>query len=79
MATTRAKRLIYQGTCEDGNVRCGDFFTEVPARDLEAGDIAALSDEQYAQITGAHPTLGPLYVPAESERRAESRADKRDG
>lgn len=78
MAITRAKRLIYQGTCEAGNVRCGDFFAEVPARDLDAGDIADLSDEQYAQITGAHPTLGPLYVPA-TEKRTEAKAEKRDG
>ena len=69
MAITRAKRLIYQGTCEAGNVRCGDFFAEVPARDLDAGDIADLSDEQYAQITGAHPTLGPLYVSADTEKK----------
>lgn len=56
---TRATRLIYQGTGD----RRGDFFSGVPARDLDEADIAALNDEQYAEITGAHPTLGPLYVP----------------
>lgn len=78
MASTRATRLTYRGTCEPGNIRCGDFFQGVPARDLDAADIAALSDEDYAQATGEHPSLGALYVAPEPEKRTE-KADKRDG
>jgi hypothetical protein len=71
----RAQRLIYQG--KEGDRR-GDYFVGVPARDLEEGDIALLSDEQYADITGKHPTQGPLYVPESSEGLKPARAKGED-
>lgn len=61
----RAKKLIYQGT---EGVRAGDFFAFAPAQDLGEAEIALLSDEEYATLVSAHPTLGPLYVdPASRE------------
>lgn len=62
MATKeRAGRLLYQGFGD----RTGDYFTGVPARDLEAGDIAELTDEQYADITGGP---APLYIEPVSQK-----------
>lgn len=51
----RAARLLYQGFGD----RTGDYFTGVPARDLESEDIAELTDEQYGDITGGP---SPLYI-----------------
>lgn len=59
----RPKTLIYLG--KEGP-RKGDWFTDVPARDLDANDIAALTDEQLANILGSPDNgLGPLYVEPE--------------
>ena len=56
----RASRLYYTG----GTLRgVGEHFPNVPARDLEEDDIARLSDERYAEITGAPPGRPPLYRP----------------
>lgn len=69
---SRPKQLIYQGAqvplamAEDGTVTTWTvdrYFPGVPARDLDEGDIANLSDAQLDEIT-ADPKngQGPLYV-----------------
>ena len=65
----RAKQLIYQGT--KGSPREGDFMMGIPARDLDAADITALTDDEYRDATG-DAGHGPLYAePAASEPPAE--------
>ena len=49
--STRPERLTYTGTGRE-------WFPGVPVRDLEADDVAALSDAQLAEITTPHPDTG---------------------
>src|SRR5262245_45119869 len=76
----RATRLFYLG----GITRDpGDFFNGVPRRDLDEHEVAALSDEEYAQVTGTPPFAegspysGPLY--AETDPRPTGRDGKAAG
>lgn len=64
MARKRASNLHYMG----GIARHpGDSFPTAPRRDLDERDIARLSDEEYANVTGTPPFAegsrwsGPLY------------------
>lgn len=50
--TGRAARLVWHGA------RDGRHMVGIPARDLDEGDIAALTDEQYERATGG---ADPLY------------------
>lgn len=63
----REERLFYTG---DGTY----YLPGIPARDLDAADIAALSDRSYADAVTANPATGkPLYQktrPAGREREA---------
>lgn len=71
----RAKQLIYQG--KPGSKREGDFFYGIPARDLDAPDIAALDDAQYRDATGDPGNgLGPLYVEPKPKAPAKPKAAK---
>lgn len=54
----RADRLVYDGG------EHGRYYSGVPARDLEAADIAQLSDEEYARITGGPDPVYRAEVPA---------------
>jgi hypothetical protein len=63
---------------DDGSVITTEpdrFFSGVPARDLEAADIANLTDEQLASITGTPPGGDPLYTDPDA-RKSESAAKK---
>lgn len=64
----RAEKLVYLGGAKDGHP-AGSYFDGVPPRDLDADDVARLSDERYQEITTAHPTLGPLYAPSKTDAR----------
>lgn len=67
MSGTRPERLTYTGTGRE-------WFPGVPVRDLEADDIAALSEEQVAEITTPNPDTGrALY---EAARAAAPKAEK---
>ena len=71
----RAKTLRFTGKY-DANGQPDRWFNGVPARDLDAAEVAALSDEEYANITGG-PT--PLYVapkPAPAKAPAQKAAPK---
>lgn len=71
MSKERATRLYYTG---DGS----QFFVGVPARDLEPEDVAALSDEQYDDITADGPATGkPLYQKSEPASRKAAKAPTR--
>lgn len=61
--TDRAKSLYFTGTY-DANGQPLEYFAAVPARDLDDSDIVALTDEQYADITGAPEGRKPLYQPS---------------
>jgi bacteriocin-like protein len=75
----RPTRLTYQGTIEDvydeDSTIIGHapdrFFTGVPARDLAAEDIAQLSDEELAQITGGDD---PLYADPDAPAAMHAKA-----
>jgi len=54
----RATRLHFVGP-RDHDGRPLEFFAFVPARDLDEGEIASLTDEQYAAMTEGD---APLYV-----------------
>lgn len=60
MATKRAHRLIFKGADAHGIVQ--RFWVGYPARDLEAGEVEALTDAEYANLTGG---ADPVYVPEE--------------
>lgn len=62
----RATSLKFVGQ-RDHDGRPLEYFAFVPARDLDGGDIASLTDEQYEAITGGET---PLYV---AERPVASR------
>ena len=63
MSKKRPARLRYTGK--------GDlFFAGVPARNLEAEDIALLSEETIANITAEGPSGKALYVVIEDEPKA---------
>lgn len=62
--STRPERLHYTG-------RHGEFFVGVPRRNLDARDIAQLTDAQIADITAPNPATGkPLYVAPEPKKEA---------
>ena len=56
----RASKLHFVGQ-RDHDGRPLEYFAFVPARDLDEGDIASLTDEQYDAMTGG---ASPLYAAA---------------
>lgn len=72
----RPERLKFKGGT-DASGQPVRFFAAVPARDLGALDIAALTDEQIKDITGGDD---PLYVDPDAERKpaAKKASAKRD-
>lgn len=68
--STRPERLTYTGTGRE-------WFPGVPVRDLEADDIAALSDAQVAEITTPNPDTGrALYEAARAAAKPETKHGK---
>ena len=65
MPKDRPSKLFYLGGISRDP---GDYFDGVPRRDLDADDIAALSDERLAEITGSPPGQGPLYQVSQPTR-----------
>lgn len=55
---SRVKALKFVGEYDDFDGKPLRFFPGIPARDLDEFDIANLTDEQYATVTGENP----LYV-----------------
>jgi hypothetical protein len=66
----RADRLKYVG----GNMKPRRYFTFAPARDLEARDIARLSDDEYAALVAPDGGSGEaVYVAGETDEEREER------
>jgi len=70
MTTKRTAPWRYTGD-RDGDGKPLAFYTGVPARDLDPDDIAALTDDEYAQVSA-----GVIYA---HEAKAEAKADARAG
>jgi hypothetical protein len=70
MPTDRPDRLFFAGEY-DAQGRPLEFFAAVPARDLDEADIAALTDGQLADITGAPEGRRPLYQKTKPANRDE--------
>lgn len=76
----RPKRLLYQGTVwpvrdEHGeviDVKADRRFDGVPARDLDAEDIARLDDATLVNITGGPD---PLYVEPAPDKKSGKDAE----
>ena len=56
----RASKLHYMGG-KNGHAP-GSYFNGIPAENLDADQIAALSDEDYEIATTPHPVYGALYA-----------------
>ena len=68
MTMQRAHALKFKGTY-DAAGRPDRYFPFAPARDLEARDIANLSDDEYAELLGGSK---PLYAEV---KRPEPKAE----
>ena len=70
--STRPERLTYTGTGRE-------WFPGVPVRDLEADDIAALSEAQIAEITTPHPDTGIALYEAGKPAAAKPEKTGKEG
>lgn len=69
----RPEKLKFRGSY-DASGQPDRYFAAVPARDLDATDIALLTDEQIKDITGGPD---PLYVDPAAKREPAKRTEDR--
>lgn len=70
----RASKLVYTG----GKMKPRRTFPFAPARDLNERDIARLTDEQYATITGGAKPIYHEPKPKAADKPAEDKAAGKD-
>ncbi len=81
MAQERADKLFFTGEF-DANGQPLTYFAAVPARDLDESDIAALTDDQYRDVTASklYQKSKPSGREAEAPAvKAEPAAEKKGG
>ena len=60
----RAEKLVYLAEDKPGKHPTTSYIPPAGRGDVSGEEVARMSDEQYARVTAAHPTLGPLYAPS---------------
>ena len=79
MAAGRPQALKFKGkyiTDADGNKHPDRHFQGVPARDLDALDIAGIGDDEWEQVKANMKRDDPLYEVVEVEEEAPAEGSK---